>query len=207
MIPGPDSRQSEPCLCGQISAKSSAANGAGMRPRGICPVLLLCSLLLFVAPQPGWAVTGVVRLQGTFMQYQDEMQGWAPETWRSILDTMRAAKMDTIIIQMLVRENNDGTTHSIIGPAGQPDATETILDYADTNGWRVYLGTYMSSWNHDMLASNFLYETQTRISAAFGPSVLRTSPLTPPLLSEAKSRRLGTPTLHALTLHRSHARA
>ena len=48
--------------------------------------------------------------------------------------------MNMVIVQMLVRENSDGTMHSFIGPSGQPNASETILNYADTNGFRVFLG-------------------------------------------------------------------
>ncbi len=71
--------------------------------------------------------------------------------------------MNTVIIQMQVVENNDGSLHSYISPAGQTDATETILNYADTNGFRVFLGLYSSNWNHDMTGSNYLFETQSRI--------------------------------------------
>lgn len=83
-----------------------------------------------------------MRLNGSFIQYWDEMQGWSPETWRTVLERMRELRMDTVIIQMLARENNDGTVHSFISPVGQPDATETILHYADTNGFRVFLGLH-----------------------------------------------------------------
>ena len=72
--------------------------------------------------------------------------------------------MNTVIVQMLVFENNDGSMHSFIGPSGQSDATETILNYADTNGFKVFLGLYMPNWNHDMIGSNFLFETQARMA-------------------------------------------
>ena len=72
--------------------------------------------------------------------------------------------MNTVIVQMLVRENNNGTLYSFIGPSGQPDATETILNYADTNGFRIFLGLYLPNWNHDMTGSNFLFETQSRMA-------------------------------------------
>jgi formylglycine-generating enzyme required for sulfatase activity len=115
---------------------------------------------------PGaFAAPDALRLSGSFMQYQDEMQGWAPETWVGVLDRMKEIKMNTVIVQMLVRENSDGTTHSFIGPIGQPDATETILNYADTNGFKVFLGLYLPGWNHDMTGSNFLFEIQGRMAA------------------------------------------
>jgi formylglycine-generating enzyme required for sulfatase activity len=118
----------------------------------------------FIAPPGASAAPPVLRLSGSFMQYWGEMQGWAPETWQAVLDQMKAVKMNTVIVQMLVQENNDGTLYSFIGPSGQPDATETILNYADTNGFRVFLGLYMPNWNHDMIGSNFLYETQGRMA-------------------------------------------
>ncbi len=99
------------------------------------------------------------------MQYAAEMQSWPPETWQAVLDRMKEVKMNTVIVQMLVQEYGDGTLHSFIGPAGQPDATETILNYADTNGFRVFLGLYLPNWNHEMTASNFLYDTQAKMAA------------------------------------------
>jgi formylglycine-generating enzyme required for sulfatase activity len=98
------------------------------------------------------------------MQYSGEMQSWPPETWQAVLDRMQEVRMNTVIVQMLVQENGDGTLHSFIGPSGQPDATETILNYADTNGFRVFLGLYMPNCNHDMTASNFLYDTQAKMA-------------------------------------------
>jgi len=103
-------------------------------------------------------------LNGSFVQYWDEMQGWPPAVWQGVLEQMKELRMDTVVIQMLVRENSDGTLYSFIGPSGQPDATETILQFADTNGFKVLLGLYLPNWNHDMLASNFLYETQARMA-------------------------------------------
>lgn len=108
--------------------------------------------------------TTALRLNGSFIQYWDEMQGWPPETWHTVLARMKEVQMDTVIIQMLARENSDGTTHSYIGPANQLDATETILHYADTNDFKVFLGLYLPNWNHDMTGSNFLYEAQGRMA-------------------------------------------
>jgi len=122
-------------------------------------ILAICSIQM---PSP--AASSVVRLNGTFFQYWDEMQTWTPAVWQSLLAQMQQLQMDTVVIQMLVRENGDGTLHSFIGPTGQPDATESILQFADTNGFRVFLGLYLPNWNHDMLASNFLYETQIRMA-------------------------------------------
>lgn len=64
--------------------------------------------------------------------------------------------MDTVIVQMLARENEDGTTHSFIEPG--LDATETILDWADTNQFKVYLGLYLHRLNGSlaMTGSGFL---------------------------------------------------
>jgi formylglycine-generating enzyme required for sulfatase activity len=105
-----------------------------------------------------------MRLSGSFIQYQAEMLNWPPATWGSVLDKMKELRMDTLIVQMLAQEYNDGTVHSFIGAAGVPDATETILNYADANGFKVYLGLYLPNWNHDMTGSNFLFETQTRMA-------------------------------------------
>jgi formylglycine-generating enzyme required for sulfatase activity len=116
--------------------------------------------------QASSAASGALRLSGSFMQYGTEMQGWPPETWQAVLESMKEVRMNTVIVQMLVRENNNGTLYSFIRPSGQLDATETILNYADTNGFRVFLGLYLPNWNHDMTGSNFLYETQGRMADA-----------------------------------------
>lgn len=128
-------------------------------------VLVACVVLSVSAGPARGAAPDVLRLDGTFMQYQEEMQTWSPSTWSLVLDRMRDLRMNTIIVQMLVRENDDGTTHSFIGASGQADATEVILNYADTNGFKVFLGTYSPSWNHDMLAGHFLLDTQGKIAA------------------------------------------
>ncbi len=136
-----------------------------MKTAASIAVWFACAALSLVATWDAGAASPVLRLAGSFMQYQDEMQSWAPETWRGVLERMKELKMNTVIVQMLVRENSDGTMHSFIGPTGQPDATETILAYADTNGFKVFLGLYMPGWNHDMTGSNFLYETQATMAA------------------------------------------
>lgn len=118
----------------------------------------------FLAPPGVLAAPSGLRLSGGFIQYQAELQGWAPETWQAVLDRMKELKMNTVIVQMLVQENYDGTLHSFIGPSGQSDATDAILNYADTNGFRVFLGLYLPNWNHDMTGSNFLFETQSRMA-------------------------------------------
>ena len=119
-------------------------------------VLLTCCL-------PVLAATGSLRISGGFFQYWDELYNWPPETWQAVLGSMKDARMNTVIIQMQVTENSDGSLHSYISPAGKMDATETILYYADTNGFRVFLGLYGPNWNHDMTGSNFLFETQSRM--------------------------------------------
>jgi formylglycine-generating enzyme required for sulfatase activity len=126
--------------------------------------LSACVATGFIAPPSASAAPPALHLSGSFMQYWVEMQSWPPETWQAVLDQMKAVKMNTVIVQMLVQENNDGTLYSFIGPSGHPDATETILNYADTNGFRVFLGLYMPNWNHDMIGSNFLFETQSRMA-------------------------------------------
>ena len=118
------------------------------------PCLLLCGLIL-----AGWqcahGAPPVLRLAGSFMQFQDEMKSWEPGVWRQILDRMKELEMDTVIVQMLAEENADGTTNSFIGPSGSEDATEAILNYADTNGFKVFLGLYMHQY-HDLSDTNFL---------------------------------------------------
>ncbi len=135
-----------------------------MRTRPGTIALLLAIALVCCATQGGSAASTALRLNGTFLQYWDEMQGWPPETWRVVLDQMKELRMNTVVIQMLERENSDGTRHSFIGPAGQLDATETILCYADTNDFKIYLGLYLPNWNHDMTGSDFLVETQSRMA-------------------------------------------
>lgn len=121
--------------------------------------VMLLSALTWSAP-----ASSVVRLNGSFVQYQDEMQGWSAATWGAVLEQMKSLKMDTVVIQMLVRENQDGSLHSFIKPSGESDATEAILNWADTNGFKVFLGLYLSNWNHDMTGSGFLAETQARMA-------------------------------------------
>lgn len=111
------------------------------------------------------AAPGPLRLGGSFIQYWDEMQAWPPDTWRAVLDKMKEAGMRTVIIQMLAFEQTDGSIRSYLTPSGQTDATDTILGYADTNGFQVFLGLYMPNWNHDMLGAAFLLETQSRMAA------------------------------------------
>lgn len=125
---------------------------------------LACLACFFFAPPRVLAAPSALRLSGSFFQYQSEMLGWPPETWQAVLGQMKELKMNTVIVQMLVQENNDGSLHSFIGPNGQPDATETILNYADTNGFHIFLGLYLPNWNHDMTGSNFLFETQSRMA-------------------------------------------
>lgn len=130
-------------------------------PLRLALALLACALA-GVASSVAAADSAALRLNGTFMQYQDEMLSWPPATWQSVLEQMKAARMNTVIIQMLARENADGSTHSFIGPADTPDATETILNWADTNQFRVFLGLYSPNWNHDMLGSDFLVQAQNK---------------------------------------------
>ena len=135
-----------------------------MKHRFRAAALFVCALLSLLAPHSRvHAAISPLRLSGTFIQYQDELQTWEPQNWFAVLDRMKELQMDTVIVQMLVRENNDGTTHSFIGPSTSPDATESILRYADTNGFKVYLGLYLPSWNHDMLGSDFLVQTQIKM--------------------------------------------
>src|ERR1017187_2972657 len=97
------------------------------------PCLLLSALIL-----AGWqgahGAPPVLRLAGSFMQFQDEMKSWEPGVWRQILDRMKELKMDTVIVQMLAEEIADGTTNAFIGPSGSEDATEAILNYATPTG-------------------------------------------------------------------------
>jgi formylglycine-generating enzyme required for sulfatase activity len=106
----------------------------------------------------------VARLNGSFIQYWSVMQSWPAQNWLTILGRMQELQMDTVIIQTLASENSDGSIHSFIGPPGQPDPTETILRFADTNNFKVFLGLYMPNWNHDMTGADFLTETQTRMA-------------------------------------------
>ena len=135
-----------------------------MRTEAAVAGFLVWAVLACCAPQTSPAASGALRLSGSFMQYGTDMQAWPPDTWQAVLERMKDARMNTVIVQMLVRENNDGSLYSFIAPNGQPDATETIPNYADTNGFRVFLGLYLPNWNHDMTGSNFLYETQARMA-------------------------------------------
>ncbi len=72
--------------------------------------------------------------------------------------------MNTVVIQMLERENSDGTRHSFIGPAGQLDATEPSCANADTNDFKVYLGLYLPNWNHDRPGAISLVERRAAMA-------------------------------------------
>ncbi len=102
------------------------------------------------------AGTGGFRLSGGFFQYNDALAAWPSTSWVQVLESMREVKMDTVIVQMLAREEGNGSTYSFMRPAGQNDPTETILSYADTNGFKIYLGLYLSRWFSSMTDSNLL---------------------------------------------------
>lgn len=133
-----------------------------MKPALRTVSLLACVLATIAAPIAARAQPAVSRLGGSFIQYADEMQGWAPATWEGVLDQMRDLRMNVIILQMLARENRDSSTHWFIGAPGQNDPTGSILDYADRNGFRVFLGLYLPQWRGSMTESDFLDRLQAQ---------------------------------------------
>lgn len=114
---------------------------------------LLCVALLKVCVSPAPAGQ---RLNGGFFQYNPTLASWPAEKWVLVLDKMREAGLNTVIIQMTAQELSSGQTRWYIPPLGEPDATETILAYSDTNDFQVYIGLYSSQWIGSMTESNFL---------------------------------------------------
>lgn len=116
-------------------------------------VVLVCIVLLLHCASSGRAAQ---RLNGGFFQYNSELAAWPSNNWFRVLDKMRELGMDTVIIQMTAQEMPNGQTRSFIASPGGTDPTEAILDYADANGFNVYIGLYASQWLGSMTESNFL---------------------------------------------------
>lgn len=134
-------------------------------PRYLKTVLwLVLAVLLNGVTSRSASAAAMARLNGSFIQYWSVMQSWPDQNWQTILGRMQELQMDTVIIQALASENSDGSIYSFIGAPGEPDPTETILRYADTNNFKVFLGLYMPNWNHDMVGADFLAETQSRMA-------------------------------------------
>lgn len=112
---------------------------------------LFCFGLCFIVSSLGGQ-----RLAGGFFQLNDALAAWPSNDWVRVLDKMHELEMNTVIIQMTARELENGQTHSFLPQPGSPDAVETILTYADAQGFQVYLGLYSSRWVGSMTDSNLL---------------------------------------------------
>jgi hypothetical protein len=76
-------------------------------------------------------------LTGTFIQYQSWMDPLTDQQWVQELDTIRDSGMNEIFVQWL---EFDGTQFS-------SKLTERLLEYADQNNMRIYLGVrFHSDW-------------------------------------------------------------
>lgn len=127
----------------------------------------LISALVLMVPAFLNAAPPVLRLSGGFIQFQDEMKTWKPAVWTQVLDRMKDLKMDTVILQMMAIERSDGTTNSFIGPVGQNDPTSAILNYADANGFKVYLGLYIHRLNGSLSMTQQSFLTKAMADNVF----------------------------------------
>lgn len=110
----------------------------------------------FQAPTPSTSLAGdrlslstAPRLGGAFLQLDASHNTEAPGTWDARLSRMKAAGMDTVVIQYSAHNGED------LGPA-----VERVLDAAEKVGMKVWLGTpleerawWKQSWSPFFLRS------------------------------------------------------
>jgi hypothetical protein len=85
----------------------------------------------------------LVKLTGTFLQYQSWMMQLDSVKWAAELDAMKATGVDTIVIQWL---KADTTRFYPVNTPGN-DPTEIILKYADQHQMKIFLGLHFErSW-------------------------------------------------------------
>lgn len=83
------------------------------------------------------------KLNGAFIQFQEEHLRWNADDWKKLLDAMRAAKCNKIILQYLEKRNfaEPLISESYLVPEGAIDPIKIILNYAINHpGMSVYIG-------------------------------------------------------------------
>jgi hypothetical protein len=95
---------------------------------------ILAALALML---PTEAVTAPPRLTGGFIQIQGWMMDLTPADWERELEALRAAGLDTIIVQYLATSRQ---TYMPSDPEAS-DPVRSILSFADAHGLTVFLGT------------------------------------------------------------------
>ncbi len=88
---------------------------------------------------------GGVRLDGTFIQFQDWMKQLDAAAWQKELEAIQACGLHLILIQWV---QYNGISFLPAGGA-ENDPTEIILAFADRAGWQVFVGLAMDDgwWN------------------------------------------------------------
>ena len=111
-----------------------------------CPLRLIVPLQLTLALAVQAAPPAGLRLDGTFIQINPKMLEMSPADWRKELEAIKAARMDTIVLQFTqsgqTRFFSPPPSPSASAPADPPktDLVELTLDFADRNRMAVYLG-------------------------------------------------------------------
>lgn len=113
-----------------------------------------------------------LRFSAGYIEYWNNMKNRSAEEWTKVLNDMREAKMDTIIIKHLAYTARNGTESSFVVPdnAVNPndlsvtDPTNIILNYADSKDhpMKVYIGL----WEDDRFADESLTEDYLTQAAA-----------------------------------------
>lgn len=87
------------------------------------------------------------RIEGTFLQFEPWMMKLDSASWRCELDAMRRAGIDLIIIQWLLYENR----RFIPADSSSEDPLELIMDYADEQNMKVFVGLATEERWHERL--------------------------------------------------------
>ncbi|HSW46815.1 MAG TPA: DUF4434 domain-containing protein [Phycisphaerae bacterium] len=97
--------------------------------------------------------TAGLRLDGTFIQFQEWMLKLDDAAWQKELEAIRTAKMNTIVLQntQVGDKRFFGGAATATDAAG-PDLVKTVLTFADKNGMEVYVGLlddgqWFTHWN------------------------------------------------------------
>jgi hypothetical protein len=115
------------------------------------------------------SVVNSPKISGTFIQYQSWMMQMDSKKWNSELDLMRTAGVDTLVIQWL--KSGLFRFYPVNIPGNDP--TEIILNYADKNQMKVYLGLQADkSWWSNSRDRDYLRKTAEN-SIALGRSIFK----------------------------------
>jgi hypothetical protein len=117
---------------------------------------------------PRAATDNAAPLNGGYIEYWNNMLSTSKGEWENVLNNMRAAHMNTIVLKHLVYKDPQGIEHLFVVPKdakksselGATDPTRLILDYAD-------------STNHPMDVYVGLWEDQAWSDSAFNTDYLK----------------------------------